>query len=355
MGTTRVLFCNIGWMKYYNGNTDEDKISSGGAYVDEYKDGVETCNFRNINGYHFGYFSTKTSKNGKENQLHIERLAGVTDRDSLANNVLVIWVAKKEKDKSVIIGWYKNATVYRYYQENINLFYNVKAQAKDCILLPIEKRNFRIPRASIEGKGKGMGRANVWFADSPEAQGLVKEVIDYINSYTGERLNKVYSEKDFVAKTDEVFNDIKDYSDKAIELFEKGKELEALKYVNKGIDLDNLNSDLYNLKGRIFLSLFQYNKALEMFEKATEIDPKFYNAYFNKAITYEQIGQYKKAIENYDIVLSGQKDDIECYYGKAICYYYLEDLNRALKVINAGLLISPDDKYLIEFKDSLKA
>jgi tetratricopeptide (TPR) repeat protein len=200
-----------------------------------------------------------------------------------------------------------------------------------------------------------MGRANVWFADRPESQELVKAVLNYINSYTGNRLNKVYYNEDFIAEIDERLDDITDYLDKAIELFlEKEKDLEALKYVNTGIRLDNLNPDLYNLKGNIFLSLFQYNKALEMFNKVIEINPKYYNAYFNKALIFMELGQYKKAIENYNMILSGQKEDIESYYNKAVCYYNLIDYNKALENINEGLLIDPKDKSLIEFKKHIE-
>lgn len=31
----RILFCNIAWMKYYNGITDDDKPENGGSWVKE--------------------------------------------------------------------------------------------------------------------------------------------------------------------------------------------------------------------------------------------------------------------------------------------------------------------------------
>ena len=58
---------------------------------------------------------------------------------------LVIWCAKLEGRGTVVVGWYKNATVYRYY-EPIDLewedgqFFNAKARAEDCVLLPSASR-----------------------------------------------------------------------------------------------------------------------------------------------------------------------------------------------------------------------
>lgn len=70
----RVLFCNIAWMKYYNGITDDDKPANGGSWVKENENATECLNFAPCNdGTYCGYVSTKSNR-GNVNQLHIERL-----------------------------------------------------------------------------------------------------------------------------------------------------------------------------------------------------------------------------------------------------------------------------------------
>ena len=188
----RILFCNIAWMKYYNGVNEEDQPVNGGAWVWENHDAVESLNFTPCNDdKYYGYVSTKSNGN-KINELHVEKLEGINKEDDLANNVLVIWVAKRNQySKNTIVGWYKNATVFRDYKDrNEDYSYNIIANIEDCVLLPLNKRHKVVPRAGKDGYSYGMGQANVWFAqnDDEKCKEYVKNMIDYINSYDGENL-----------------------------------------------------------------------------------------------------------------------------------------------------------------------
>lgn len=188
----RVLFCNVAWMKYYDGISEDDKPINGGKYIDENGEGSEIYNFTmyDDNNFH-GFVETKSNK-GRQNQLHIERLEGVSEDAEEADNVLVIWVAKDPaRGKSYIVGWYKNATVFRnyYYDEDL-CPKNIYANAKDCVLLPMNKRQKIVPRAGRDGYLYGFGRANVWFGKKGDekANEYIKNMVEYINTYDGESL-----------------------------------------------------------------------------------------------------------------------------------------------------------------------
>ncbi|MCI9069740.1 hypothetical protein [Clostridium sp.] len=188
----RILFCNIAWMKCYNGVENEEP-KNGGSWVKENKYAIECHNFTPCDdGMYRGYVCTK-SNGGNRNQLHIERFEGITKEDDVAKNVLVIWVAKRNINKNnTIVGWYKNATIFRNYQWRDNgEQYNIIAKLEDCILLPTEcNRNKVVPRAGKEGYSYGMGQANVWFAqgNDDKEKKYVENMINYINSYDGENL-----------------------------------------------------------------------------------------------------------------------------------------------------------------------
>lgn len=188
----RVLFCNIAWMKYYNGITDDDIPVNGGSWVDKNNEGAECFNYTlyDDDNYH-GFVATKSNR-GNANQLHIERLEGVSEDEDVAENVLVIWLARDPvKGKNYIVGWYKDAAVTRYYYEDGDGWpKNVYAEAENCVLLPINKRHKIVPRAGKEGYSYGMGQANVWFGknEDEKANLYIKNIIEYINSYNGENL-----------------------------------------------------------------------------------------------------------------------------------------------------------------------
>lgn len=188
----RVLFCNIAWMEYYNGITEKDKPENGGKWIKEKLQLEECKNFLvKDDGSYQGYIYTKPLK-GKDSTLKIENIEGVTEDDEKATNVTVIWVAKDPfQNKLNIIGWYKNATVYREtgLDEEQNKF-NVVATGENCVLLPINKRHKIVPKAGRNSDSYGMGTSNIWFGKKGDknAEKYIKNMIDYINSYNDDNL-----------------------------------------------------------------------------------------------------------------------------------------------------------------------
>ena len=63
----KVVFCEIAWMKYYSGVSEDDQPVNGGKYVKENKEVGEIYNFAPYNHQCYGYVMHQ----GEE--LHIER------------------------------------------------------------------------------------------------------------------------------------------------------------------------------------------------------------------------------------------------------------------------------------------
>lgn len=172
-----ILFCNVGWMNHYNG-IDGDSIERGGKY-NQHSIGHEVCNFSNNAGTLYGYVQPT-------GQIKIEKLGG-GKKDDFISGVTVVWTAGPESGGTVVVGWYKDATVYREAQtiakpsaiqkKNGVSSYRIKAPADKAVLLPVEQRELMIPRA-VKG---GIGQSNVWFADKEESQEILNRVITLIN------------------------------------------------------------------------------------------------------------------------------------------------------------------------------
>lgn len=178
-----IFFCNVTWMDYYCG--PEEQVFAGGSYVEKNNRGAEEYNFADLNGLYYGYVATQGHK------IKIERL-GAGKNDEYIDNVLVVWVARHPARTGVkIVGWYKNARVYREFHYNcFNEIYNIETEVNNGVLLPIKERKIDVPRASIVGTGKGMGQSNYWYADNYiEAKKYVNEVRSYINNYDGKQIN----------------------------------------------------------------------------------------------------------------------------------------------------------------------
>lgn len=176
--TSKFLFCNIGWMESYKG-IDGDHIERGGEY-NNHSIGHEVCNFSDNAGTLYGYVQPT-------GQIKLERLGGSKTDDSVSG-ATVIWTAGPESGGTVVIGWYRNATIFRNFKQLTKptplqkssgiSSYRISAPTADAVLLPIEKRKFLIPRA-VKG---GIGQSNVWYADKEESRELVQRVFDFINN-----------------------------------------------------------------------------------------------------------------------------------------------------------------------------
>lgn len=167
-----LLFCNTGWMRDYQGQTATDKIIGGGRYVRIEKRGHEVCNFVDARGTMFGYVQPVGT------HIKLEKLGAAKDDDELAG-VDVVITAHRPGGDTVIVGWYRNATVYRdlqsltkptpLHKKNGVDSFRFMARAPDVKLLNPDDRSEVVPR----GKG-GIGQSNVWYADKASASWLAR-------------------------------------------------------------------------------------------------------------------------------------------------------------------------------------
>lgn len=104
----KIVFFRIAWMKEYKGVSKTDIPVGGGSYVAENNDGGETTNYLPINGKVYGYVRLA---NGIS--LRIEHLGANKNDDSIKNVTVVFMARDPHKGGEKIIGWYKNAEVFR--------------------------------------------------------------------------------------------------------------------------------------------------------------------------------------------------------------------------------------------------
>lgn len=242
----KLLFANIGWMSHYRGNNPNDKIVGGGSWDND--DKHEVFNFMPIDGFCYGYVQPS------RDSIRLNRIDSEGGNKEYLKDVLVVWVSTHPTaGGTYIVGWYKNATVYSHFQYSSiksrgKFDYNIKAKENDCILLPIDRRVFLVPRATKEKNGL-LGKSNVWFADKdfPYVIKFREEVIEYINSHS--------EKKDGITrKAVKVDVEAKNRVEKAAVDFVT-KQYKNLGYSIKSREKDNIGWDLDATKGKIHLKL----------------------------------------------------------------------------------------------------
>ncbi|MEI7869675.1 MAG: HNH endonuclease [Candidatus Methylumidiphilus sp.] len=153
------LFCHISWMREYKGHHridgQIDQPKRGGFKDVKHGTAHECCNFLpDENGMVYGHVETsKDGKNGKKGydaQIKIENL-GTNKNDPHIDGIDVIWTATHDTGGKRVVGWYKNARVYRERQtheeyptvqyETDNVYsYRITAKQEDVTLIAENNR-----------------------------------------------------------------------------------------------------------------------------------------------------------------------------------------------------------------------
>lgn len=168
-------------MKWYNGITDDDWPINGGEFVEKNGYGHEVLNFQKNGRYVYGYVQAR------KGTIDINRLD--PNSENYVDDVLIAWRAKSSEG-AVIIGWYKNARVFRhgqganskrvfeYDEEQHHPEWHIRADYKDAFLIPPGERAFKVP---VTHKGFGSQTFVSYLQDNnQEVNRFKRELLDYI-------------------------------------------------------------------------------------------------------------------------------------------------------------------------------
>lgn len=178
----RILFCNVAYMQNYDVDIFPETPINGGRYVEENNDAFEKYNFHFYeDGYCRGFVESGyvDGVGGRAREIHIENIDQAFAKKGSISDVTVVFCAKIETGKTVIVGWYKNATVYRGREFHEGRMYNILAKQDDVKCIKEKERNFVVPRAKTSDFG--FGQTNYWFANEPAAKDFIQNVLAYID------------------------------------------------------------------------------------------------------------------------------------------------------------------------------
>lgn len=192
--TERILFARVGWMRWYRGVQADDPKPIGGGDYNQDELGHERFNFLPAGNRYLGYFQPqlqpKERRERNPSSIHLERIEpGFTG--SRLEHVLVIFIARKpEEGGQFIVGWYSDATVYRYEQpstlkarQGVGYRLETAISGDRGVLLPIPRRTFQIP-GTVKG---GFGKANICYTyeddGQPKKSEWMADAVRYVHSY----------------------------------------------------------------------------------------------------------------------------------------------------------------------------
>ena len=91
-----------------------------------------------------------------------------------------------------------------------------------------------------------------------------------------------------------------------------------------------------------FLSMNQYDKAIDEFEKCLYLDPNFHKAYCNLGVIYIRKKNYTMAVNLLAEAVSIRDDFKEAYFNLGLAYRKLNRLEDAKEAAENALRIDPN-------------
>jgi tetratricopeptide (TPR) repeat protein len=91
---------------------------------------------------------------------------------------------------------------------------------------------------------------------------------------------------------------------------------EAINAYDKAIEIDPKYVTAWKNKGNVLYSLGRYNESLEALDKAIEIVPEYGLAWYSKGLTLYELGRYEESIQAYDKALETFPDNAGIWYNK---------------------------------------
>lgn len=128
-------------------------------------------------------FVTAFLRDGKWNKGEDIYRLGAAPGAEYVDGVTVVFVATRPEGGSVVAGWYDRARVWRSEQTYGRRFYLAEAPAKRCVLLPVDQRVLRVPRAR-PGQW-GIGQSNIRYADEPSARHFLRRLARFMKNPLG--------------------------------------------------------------------------------------------------------------------------------------------------------------------------
>jgi len=132
---------------------------------------------------------------------------------------------------------------------------------------------------------------------------------------------------------------------KGIILSENGRQIDGLGFFNAALNIKK-DPAIYNNRGNIYQKLKQFELALDDYDAAIKLNPRFLEAHYNKGNCYKELNQHQKAIEWYKKTLKINPKYFHAWNNMGLCCQAVQDFEGSLAACQEAIKIEPDN-YII--------
>ncbi|RPI19025.1 MAG: tetratricopeptide repeat protein [Ignavibacteriae bacterium] len=114
------------------------------------------------------------------------------------------------------------------------------------------------------------------------------------------------------------------YKDLARNEYKKDNKMKALEYINKSIEMNPKDASSYNIRGNIYVEMYEEEKALIDYNKSIELDQKHWRYYSDRGGLYFNQKKFKESIDDFTTSIKLKSDIAHSYYFRGMSYYLAE-------------------------------
>ena len=147
--------------------------------------------------------------------------------------------------------------------------------------------------------------------------------------------------------------DVKDYRKQGIDFLQDYQYENAIDSFDKALDANPTDKILYFYRGYSYLRLNQYDKAVIDLEKATTLDQTNADAFSSLAAAYLELKEYDDVIKTATKAIILNPKDAASYFNRGIAYNFTHKYDKAYSDFNDVVRLEPTNEDAIINRDLL--
>ena len=132
------------------------------------------------------------------------------------------------------------------------------------------------------------------------------------------------------------------YVEQGVEYFETGDFEKSIEMFDKAIEIDPNNASAYFRRGECFVNMMNIENAIDDFEQAIELNPVFAEAFVSMANVLDQTGRSEEAIDAYGQAIEIDPQLARAYHNRGLTHFKLGNLEQALQDMDNAIEIDPE-------------
>lgn len=144
------------------------------------------------------------------------------------------------------------------------------------------------------------------------------------------------------------------WNNRGVDLYSAGRYQAAIEAYDKAIKINPRYTDAYSNRGVAYDAMDQPERAVIDYSHAISLNPSLTASYVNRGLAYTDLAKYKEAIADWNVVLRRNPRNSDAYYRRGFCYQSSASLDKALADYERACKLNPRFAKAVRGRDMMR-